>query len=160
MFIWAQGNRRDDDMHRIFVIIMLAVAGCTPINGGADPADGRTAARFSERPDDLFAALEATCSDPSDTFVRESADRVQCRSFLPPEPTAALILNYDGTLDDLPKLVVQFSGQRDVDGYVLENSYYVSVPQKRGPALQVRQGDWLVERRMRALMRAAGGSPV
>ena len=147
-------------MYRICASILLIVAGCTPINGDADPAAGRVAARFNDRPGDLFEALEATCSKPSDTFVRESADLAQCQSLLPPEPTAAIILNYDGIIEDLPVLVVQFSGHTGPDGYVLENSYFLNVPQRHGPSIQVRQSDWLAERRMRALMRAAGGSPL
>ncbi len=147
-------------MIRFFALTVLAVAGCTPINGEADPVDGRTEARFTERPDHLFAALEETCTKPADTFVRKSPDQVQCRTFLPPKPTAAIILNYDGTIRDLPELVVQLSGQVDADSYVLENSYFLEVPQLRGPTLQVRQGDRRVERRMISLLRAAGGVPL
>lgn len=147
-------------MIRFFALTVLAVAGCTPINGEADPVDGRTEARFTERPAHLFAALEETCTEPADTFVRKSPDLVQCRTFLPPKPTAAIILSYDGTIKDLPELVVQLSGQIDADSYVLENSYFLDVPQLRGPTLQVRQGDRRVERRMISLMRAAGGVPL
>jgi hypothetical protein len=147
-------------MTRIFALTVLAVAGCTPIYGEADPVDGRTEARFTERPAHLFAALEETCTKPADTFVRKSMDLVQCRTFLPPEPTAAIILNYDGTIKELPELVVQLSGQIDADSYVLENSYFLEVPQHRGPTLLVHQGDRRVERSMISLMRAAGGVPL
>lgn len=147
-------------MYRICASILLIVAGCTPINGDADRVAGSVVARFNDRPADLFEALEATCSNPNDTFVRESADLVQCRSLLPPEPTAAIILSYDGIIEDLPELIVQFSGHTVAEGYVLENSYFLHVPQRHGASVQVRQSDWLVERRMRALMQAAGGSPL
>ncbi|MEP2027779.1 MAG: hypothetical protein ABJI96_03605 [Paracoccaceae bacterium] len=147
-------------MTRNFALSALIVAGCTPINGEANLVDGRTAARFTERPTHLFAALEETCTRPADTFVRKGPDLMQCRTYLPPEPTAAIILNYDGTIKDLPELVVQLSGQSDADSYVLENSYFLNVPQLGGSTLHVRQGDRRVERRMNSLMRAAGGTPL
>lgn len=147
-------------MLRFSALFPLIVAGCTPFNGEADPVDGRTQARFTERPAHLFAALEETCTKPADTFVRTSPDLVQCRTFLPPEPTAAIILSYDGTIKKLPELVVQLSGQVESDSYVLENSYFLNVPQLRGSTLQIRQGDRRVERRMISLMRAAGGMPM
>ena len=147
-------------MIRFFALTVLVVAGCTPINGEADPVDGRTEARFTERPDHLFSALEETCVKPADTFVRKSPNLVQCRTFLPPKPTAAIILSYDGTIKDLPELVVQLSGQTDSGSYVLENSYFLNVPQLSGTTVHVRQGDRRVERSMISLMRAAGGVPL
>lgn len=146
-------------MIRILTLAAFIVAGCTPINGEADLVDGRTQARFTERPTHLFAALEETCTNPADTFLRKGPDLVQCRTFLPPEATAAIILNYDGTIKKLPELVVQLSGQADEESYVLENSYFVNVPQLSGSTVHIRQGDRRVERSMISLMRAAGGVP-
>jgi hypothetical protein len=147
-------------MTRFFALITLIVAGCTPIHGEADPVDGRITARFTEYPGDLFMALEATCNKPNERFVRRDRNLMQCRSLLPPQATAAIILNYDGTIEDLPELVVQFSGAQDATGYILENRYYLHVPRRGTVPVHVIQGDWVVERRMRELMQVAGGSTV
>lgn len=116
-------------------------------------------ARFAEYPDSLIEALEATCARPAQTFARPDRDSVECREFLPPEPTAAIILTYDGTPQDLPQLVIRFQTRADAPGYLVENDVFLRVPQKKGPALRVRQSDAGLNRMLDELYTRAGGVP-
>lgn len=117
------------------------------------------AARFSDYPSQLFAAFELACSSPAQTYRRHADDHVECREYLPPTETAAIILNYDGTPQDLPQLVFGFRTSRDTEGYLVRNEVYLNVPQKQGPALRVNQRDPRFDRMLADLYRRSGGVP-
>lgn len=116
-------------------------------------------ARFAEYPVALIDALESVCGGPAQSFVRSDPDIVECREFLSPETTAALILNFDGTPEDLPEQVIRFSTQVEPTGYLVENDVFLNVPQKTGRALQVRKPDARLNRTLDALYERAGGIP-
>ena len=77
----------------------MFAAGCAT-QDAVDPATGR--ARFSEFPEPLYAAFRAACEGPAQSYVRPDRNFAECRELLPPDTTAAIILSYDGMLDDLP----------------------------------------------------------
>jgi hypothetical protein len=79
---------------------------------------------------------------------------------LEPRPTAALILRYDGTHEDLPRLAIRLSGRPDAAEYVTQIDTFLHVPQKQGPALRIAQHNAAVMRRIDAIYRRAGGAPV
>lgn len=116
-------------------------------------------ARFADYPDELMEAIESACTGPAQTFRRPEPALVECREFLPPATTAALILQYDGTPEDLPELVIQFRTQKGADGVVVENDVYVNVPQKAGAPRQVRRVDPRLNRTLAKLYERAGGVP-
>jgi hypothetical protein len=116
-------------------------------------------ARFTEYPDSLFQAVESACDGPAKTFSRPSADLVECREFLPPEPTAAIILKFDGTPQNLPQLVIRFRTHAEGPGYLVENDIFLNVPQKSGDSLQVRQQDARLSHTLDALYQRSGGIP-
>lgn len=139
----------------IFAALSVAIAACTPQDMGE--LSGK--ARFSEYPDSLISALEFACTGPAQTFVRSNRESVECREYLPPEATAAIILSYDGTPTDLPQLVIRFQTAPDGQDYVVRNDVYLNVPQKSGPPLHVRQHDARMSRLIADLYRRAGGLP-
>lgn len=143
-------------MRRLAALFLLIVPGCAP----QDMVARTDQARFATYPTTLFAAVESACKDPAETFVRAGRDVVQCRILLPPEPTAAILLRYDGIPEDLPQLVIEFSATRDGTGYLVANQTYLSVPQKSGAPLRVSRPDAQLSRMIDALYTKAGGTPV
>lgn len=142
-------------MRPLFLLPLVVLTACTTQD--VDPPSGR--ALFASYPEDLFRAFESACGGPAQTFSRPEPDLVECREYLPPEATAALILSYDGTPEDLPELVVQFRTQAADSGYVVENDVFVSVPQKNGQKLVVRREDQQLMRTLDRLYERAGGVP-
>lgn len=142
-------------MRRIVPLMLVVLSACAP----PVEVESTGLARFASYPDDLFAALEMACSSPAQTFLRPSRNRVECREYLPPEPTAALILNHDGTQEDLPQLVIRFEARADAPGWLVENDVFLNVPRRSSPALELRESDPRVNRTLDALYRRAGGVP-
>ncbi len=142
-------------MRPALALILATLAACTPRPEA--PSTGK--ARFASYPDTLFAALEMACSSPAQTFLRPSRDRVECREYLPPEPTAALILTHDGMQEDLPRLVIRFDARADAPGWLVENDVFLNVPRRSAPALELRESDPQLNRTLDALYHRAGGVP-
>ncbi|WP_424986562.1 hypothetical protein [Microbulbifer sp. S227A] len=137
------------------LLASVVLAGCAP----QDVVETNAKARFAAYPDSLVAALESACKGPAQTFARPVPDSIECREYLPPEPTAAIILTYDGIAGDLPQLVIRFQTREDAQGYLVENDVYLNVPQKSGPPLKVKQQDPRLNRVVNALYRRSGGTP-
>jgi hypothetical protein len=107
----------------------------------------------------LIEAFKSACSGPAQSFHRPEPDLYECREYLPPEPTAAIILNFDGTPEDLPQLVIRFRTRPDGTDFLVQNDVFLKVPQKTGVPLQVRQNDQRMLRTLNLLYRRAGGVP-
>ena len=135
--------------------LVVWLGACAP----QDAVVSSNQARFDDYPKVLFSAVESVCSDPADTFSRPAQDMVECRSFLGPEATAAIIFRYDGTIDDLPQLVMSFRAREDTPGYLVDYDAYLRVPQKSGATLKVVQQSPTISRHINAVMRRAGGVP-
>jgi hypothetical protein len=141
---------------RPHLILMLVVLGACATQ---DAVAFSGKARFSSYPDALFDALEQACGTPAQSFTRPTKDSVECREFLPPESTAAIILQFDGTTTDLPQLVIRFQAQRENQDYLVENQFFLHVPQKSGPPLRMQPSDSRYSRKLNALYKHAGGMP-
>lgn len=144
----------------------LVLSGCAempvstaPVPAGLAP-DGAQQAYFTDYPDNLFFAAAAVCDGPGQSVVRPSDNEVRCESLPDPESAAAIILQFDGTVEALPKFVISFSGQDTSDGYLVTADNYIRVPQRTGGAQQIRFPDLSVESEMSALLSAAGGRPL
>lgn len=138
-----------------FLLLAVVLTGCET----QDMVASNAKARFASYPDSLVAALESACEGPAQTFLRPTQDSIECREYLPPEPTAAIILSYDGITTDLPQLVIRFQTRKDAPGFLVENDVYLNVPQKSGAPLHVRQQDPRLNRVVNALYRRSGGVP-
>lgn len=133
----------------------MVLAGCATQD--AEVLTGK--ARFPDYPDSLILAFQSACEGPAQTFSRPEPDLVECREYLPPETTGAIILNYGGTIEKLPELVIQFRTSADGSDYLVQNDVFVNVPQKTGKPVRVRQHDVQLTRTLNALYRRAGGVP-
>lgn len=142
-------------MRRSLALLLVVLGACTT----QDVEKAHSKARFASYPTDLLAAFESACTGPAQTFSSPAPDLVECREYLPPEPTAAIILNYDGTPENLPQLVIRFHTTADAPGYVVQNDVYLNVPQKEGNEIQVRHYDTRLHRTLEELYKRAGGVP-
>lgn len=138
-----------------YLLLAVVMIGCET----QDMVVSNAKARFTSYPDSLIAALESACTGPAQTFMRPTRDSIECREYLPPEPTAAIILTYNGVTSDLPQLVIRFQTQEDTPGFLVENDVYLNVPQKSGAPLHVRQQDPRLNRVVNALYQRSGGTP-
>lgn len=144
----------------------LGLSGCTtmpvssvaPIAGNAPV--GAQQAYFSDYPDRLFMAAGVVCDDPGQSVVRPSANEVRCESLPDPQTAAAIILQFDGTVENLPKFVISFAGRPTTQGYLVTADNYIRVPQRDGATQLIRFPDPEVSRDMARLLEAAGGRPL
>ncbi len=153
---------------------LLVIAGCAasvpapepdraepqqtaPTAAAAAPIPGLQSARFDEFPAVLLFAAAEACDDPTQSVVRPSRNEVRCETLPAPQAAAALILSYDGTVEDLPRFVIGFRAAPQNGGFLVTAENYIRVPQRSGPARQIRLRDPVIEEGMRELLRAAGG---
>ena len=126
-----------------------------------DPVSNSGRARFPEFPEPLYAAFRAACEGPAQSYNRPERGFAECRELLPPDTTAAVILSYDGSLEDLPELGIRFTTTETADtpGYLVQNDIFLNVPRRNAGELQVRLPDERLSRTISALYRKAGGVP-
>ena len=117
-------------------------------------------ARYGEDPKALFAGLALYCSGPAFRYQRTTRHDAQCDELLSPQMTAAMILEFDGTIEDLPRLVLRFIAKPDAGGFVVSNQTYVLVPQQRGGALRIYYTDRNLRKKLTSLYRETGGAPL
>lgn len=142
-------------MRPLMPMLFAVLGACATQNAGESSA----AARFPEFPAKLFAALEGTCSQPAQQYVRLSREVAECREFLDPQATAAIILSYEGTTGNLPQLVIRLTARPDGQDYLLTTDAYLNVPQKDQGILQVAFPSHGFERTLQELYRRSGGVP-
>ncbi len=153
-------------MRALVLVLGLGLAACTDIpTSGVAPAAGEAPAGaqqayFPAFPAVLFAAASETCNGPGQTVVRPNQNIVRCESLPDPESAAAIILQFNGTVEDLPKLVIAISGRDTSQGYLVTADNYLNVPQRDGGTQQIRFPDPEAERDMRNLLVAVGGRPI
>ena len=120
--------------------LAMLLAGCaTPGLAPSDkPLSGQvTAAYFANDPAALVAAARGACSHPGEDFVTPAPGVAQCRMLLEPQATAAVILQFDGNIDDLPQLVVSLISARAGDGHAIAGCAFLKVPRKDGRVSRV-----------------------
>jgi len=142
-------------MHRCFIPLIVLLAACAPQDIG--PSSGK--ARFSDYPQTLFDAFRASCIGPARDFTAPAPDVVDCRALMPPQITAAFIIEYTGVPEDLPRLVIRFRSDADAGSYLVTNDVYVNVPQRTGGPRQVPFQDPRLRRELDLLYLNAGGTP-
>lgn len=153
-------------MRAAVLILALALGACTqmPTPGGAPGAreapQGAQQAYFEEYPERLFEAAAAVCTAPGQTVVQPNRDEVRCESLPDPESAAAIILQFDGTVQDLPTYVIRFLGRMTAQGYLVTADSYIRVPQRNGGTAQLRFPDPRVQTDLSSLLTSAGGRPL
>ena len=153
-------------MRAAILALGIGLAACTemPTSGvgptaGAAP-NGAQQAYFPNYPNRLFVAAGAVCNGPGQSVVRPSQNEVRCESLPDPESAAAIILQFNGTVENLPKLVISFSGRDTAQGYLVTADNYIRVPQRSGQTQLVRFPDQDVGRDLLRVLQSAGGRPL
>lgn len=121
----------------IFAPICVAACATTaiqPTNPEFVEAEFAARASYDVFPSVLFEATAETCSEPQDTLVRPSANEVRCESLLPPDLTAAAIVEFGGNINNLPKSVFGFVAVPNDQGFIVSAIAYLRVPQENGSA--------------------------
>lgn len=140
---------------------LAILAGCAPATLPVPVASQlplpEQSARFAERPDEIFAALQDACNAPNQRLTRPARDVLECRMLLPPDPTASAILRYGGTIERLPELVIRLRLQPEATGFTLGAAQYLDVPQQSGGDLRVVYPDATLDRRLLAILTDLGG---
>ena len=150
-------------MPRISAFLPLAavvLAACDPAPASRPDTAPVTAAFFAEDPALLADAARAACNRPGETFHQPQKGVSQCRLLMDPETTAAVILNFDGAIDDLPQLVVSMVQSKAADGYLVTGCAFLKVPRKDGRISRVVQRDRAIDFRLREMLDSVGGRPV
>lgn len=144
-------------------VVLVMLGGCdvpAPGAAGRGIESRTTSAYFSDNPAQLFEAARAACKNPGEEFVQPRRGVAQCRLLLDPETTAAVILQFDGSIRDLPQLVVSLSSARAGEGHVVTGCAFLKVPRKDGDVARVVQPDRAIEAKLREMLNAVGGKPV
>ncbi|MBT8412612.1 MAG: hypothetical protein KJP02_12575 [Octadecabacter sp.] len=137
----------------------LAIAGCTekPATAPGAPPFGAQQAYFTSYPQRFFDAAALACNRPGQSVVAPNRNELRCESLPDPQSAAALILQFDGSVQDLPVYVIAFQGIDTVQGYLVTADNYIRVPQRTGGAQQIRFPDPDISREMGNILQAAGG---
>ncbi|KAA9009060.1 hypothetical protein [Histidinibacterium aquaticum] len=147
-------------------VLAIALAGCAgelpegPERASPVAAEDSPRAFFRSYPEGLFDAFALTCGGPGQSTVRPADSEIRCESLPPVEAAAALILAFDGTVDDLPRAVTSVASQEAQGGFVVTADTYIRVPQKDGGARIVRQRNAERDAVIRQLLTRAGGDPI
>jgi hypothetical protein len=142
----------------LFALFGLAACDIAPKTPRPDSEVGIERAFFAAYPVRLMGAAVEACSAPGQTLVRPDRDTVICESLPPPQTAAGLILTYDGTIEDLPQMIISFAVAAAEGGYVVTAENYLRIPQRSGAARQVRLRDEPLAREMRRVLESAGGA--
>ncbi|ROU04041.1 hypothetical protein [Histidinibacterium lentulum] len=115
---------------------------------------------FPEFPERLLFAVAAAWAGPGQQIVRPDDASLRCESLPPVDAAAALILRYDGTVDDLPRLVTAVSSAPEGGGHLVRTDTYIRVPKRTGGVEVIRLGDAELDRAIRSVLVRAGGRPL
>ncbi|EAR51672.1 lipoprotein, putative [Oceanicola granulosus HTCC2516] len=135
------------------------VLDVSEVETGAAP--GQSKAFFSDYPDRLFYAAAEACTAPGQEIVRPDRSHLRCESLPPVDAAAALILEFDGTVENLPRFVISFASEAaDDGGFLVTADNYIRVPQQAGGLRIIRLADSQMGRMMKDVMLRAGGQPL
>lgn len=139
--------------------LALLVACDDPVPSGPPPT-GAQQALFAEYPPNLFAEAAIACVQSGGDSRMQGNDDLICE--FPPDPqmAAALILEFDGTVEDLPSLVTRIYGARATGGYLVTVDNYIDLPGRDGRTRQLRIPSDRLGTSMRAMLERAGGQPL
>jgi len=121
---------------------------------------GKEQAFFAQYPARLLDAAAAACNNPGQTMTRPRPDEVLCETLPTPDAAAALILSYDGMIENLPRFVTGFAAAPTDGGFLVTAQNYIRVPRRALPEVEIRLQDAILRDTMQGLLRAAGGTLV
>lgn len=157
-------------MRVVIIGLVLGLMGCaTPPTSGAAPAaigapSGAQQAYFEDFPDDLVLFFASSCDRAADKLVPfEAADGeigIRCESLPTPEAAAAIILRFEGSVEDIPTIVRTLSARQTPPGVTVTVDTYFRVPRRDGGTQIVRFPTAPFQDTVIELLEAAGGRPL
>lgn len=148
------------------VLGLLGLSACTeavptsPAGIERARAGGAPTALYDAFPLQLFDAHAQVCNEPGETVVRPSYSEIRCEALMPPDITGSLILEFDGTVEDLPRLVTAFIVQDAEDAFLVIADSYIRIPQREGGIREIRLNNPEMQSTLRELFRRSGGRPL
>lgn len=149
-----------DRTHLGAALISLILTGCAVAPPSGSGPVGTQTAFFAEFPAQLYAAAAYGCQDPADTFTQLSESVIECETLPTPDAAAALILRFDGDIQNLPTMVNRMSAQPQGDGFQVMAEYFFRVPQLDTSIKEVRFQQKDVDRAIRRVFRLAGAAEI
>jgi hypothetical protein len=150
-------------MRLCLLTALLALSACAPTLHGATEAalrGGAQQAYFENFPEVLFLAIAETCAGPAQTVVRPNRDEIRCETLPTPQDAAGLILEHNGTVENLPRFIYGVKSVTSGDGRIVTADTYISVPQRDGGIRRIRLRDAHLEAEMREILILTGGRPL
>lgn len=153
-------------MRRLFPVPVLLLAACSPVGGtgsGATPpgpVPGAQQALFDAYPEPLFVLAEQVCSTPAEIAIRPNRDEFRCERLPDPQTAGSLILEFDGTIDALPRFVLRLSGAETTEGYLVTADNFILVPLAAGGTRIITFPDPETERAWQEILTRIGGTVV
>lgn len=139
----------------ILIPFVVVISGCAP----QDIENDSASARFASYPTVLMNAVEDVCDDPASSFHQPNRNIAECRIYLPPQETAALILHFDGSPERLPQVVMRFEIKQEGGDYIVSAQGYAEVPQKSGAVVRINGMTSSAKRKLQEVYKAAGAKP-
>ncbi len=137
------------------------LSGCaTDPNPSIGDAPGRQSAYFAEFPEQLYTTIAANCQSDADQLFRPSHKALICETLPSPDTAAALILQFDGEISEIPIFVTTLNAEQSGSGYAITTQYFYIVPQKNDEVAVVRIAEPRTERVVRRAFELAGGVPI
>lgn len=144
-------------IRRSAVAALAFLAACTEPPLPATPPSGAQQALFATYPGAFFDDFAASCRASGATVVRPGADELRCESLPDPGLAAALILEFDGTVEALPVFVDRVYVEPVSEGFVVTTDSFLRIPQRDGTTDELRAPtEELVQSMRDALVRAGG----
>ena len=153
-------------MRRLFLVACVLATACTPVGGGGTggtptgPVPGAQRALFDSFPEPLFVLAERVCTDPAEIAIRPNRDEFRCERLPDPQTAGSLILEFDGTIDALPRFVLRLSGAETGNGYLVTADNFIRVPQAAGGSRIITFPDPETERAWQDILTRVGGTVV
>lgn len=119
----------------LYLVALGLLSGCmapdtatTPIPQDKTPFSVQ--ATYDTLPKEFMASVIAFCLDKNETLSTVSDTTVRCERLAPPRLTAALILQYDGHVEDLPKFITDYTVEKADDSFLVSVKTFIDVPQR------------------------------
>ena len=98
------------------VAALACLAACDATVPTGPPLQGAQQALFADYPTGLFADAARACTRTGGKTRQHDRDDLLCEQLPDPQLAAALILHFDGTIEDLPSLNTRILRARGVQG--------------------------------------------
>jgi len=121
------------------------------------PETGAARAVFSAYPTAFFDRATEACLEPG-RVIRPNRNEFRCESLPDLETLAAIILQFDGTVERLPYFVIALTGQSGPAGYLVTADSYIRVPQRAGGTQFVRFADAEFIQEFERILELEGGA--